>query len=208
SSPDCFNGNGSHCPDPVDFRAYELINIYRDENAYINRHGFERPAMRETNGDVVYTVRHECAVEVVLGRGDRWELSGKDWCAWNATFGPRGDDGLPKPLWDGKTGKIDRSVVEHWKQYDLRLVLEKNWATLGPKLQGKIHIYVGDADDYYLNNAVHLLDDFLSTAKPAHGGKIVFVPGKGHSVSGISERDMLREMAEAVERGRKAAEGK
>jgi hypothetical protein len=201
--PDFFNGCWSHCPDPVDFRAYELINIYKDENAYVNRHGFERPAMRSVEGETVYTVRHECQLEVVLGRGDRWELSGKDWCAWNATFGPRGDDGLPKPPWDGKTGKIDRSVVEHWKQYDLRMVLEKDWAKLAPKLKGKIHIYVGDADDYFLNNAVRLLDDFFKTAKPSHDGKIVFVPRTGHGVQGISEKEMVKEMMDSVERGRK-----
>jgi hypothetical protein len=206
--PDFFNGCWSHCPDPVDFRAYELINIYKDDNAYLNRHGFERPAMRNVEGETVYTVRHECQLEVVLGRGDRWELSGKDWCAWNATFGPRGDDGLPKPLWNGKTGQIDRSVLEHWKQYDLRLVLEKNWATLAPKLRGKIHIYVGEADDYFLNNAVHLLDDFFRSATPAYGGKIVFVPRTGHSVEGISTQDMLKEMMDAVESGRKAADGR
>ena len=206
--PDYFNGCWSQCPDPVDFRAYELINIYKHDNAYINQLGFERPAMRNVEGETVYTVRHECQLEVVLGRGDRWELSGKDWCAWNATFGPRGADGLPKPLWDGKTGKIDRTVVEHWKQYDLRMVLEKNWATLAPKLHGKIHIYVGEGDDYFLNNAVHLLDDFLKTATPAYGGKIVFVPRTGHNVNGISERDKVKEMMESVERGRKAAEGR
>jgi hypothetical protein len=106
---------------------------------------------------------------VVLGRGDRWELGGRDWCAWNATFGPRGPDGLPKPLWDGKTGKIDRSVVEHWKKYDLRQVLEKDWATLGPKLRGKIRIWVGDADTYYLKissrtREQHIVD--FNSAKP------------------------------------------
>src|SRR5262249_44095981 len=188
--------------------AYELIDIYRDANAYVNRHGFERPACRTVDGETLYTVRHECQLEVVLGRGDRWELSGKDWCAWNATYGARGADGLPKPLWDGRPGKIDRSVLEHWKQYDLRLHLEKNWAALAPRLQGKIHIWVGEGDDYFLNNAVHLLDDFLSKAKPAYGGKITFVPRSGHSVSGITEREMLREMMDAVERGRKAAEGR
>jgi len=202
--PDYFNGCWSSCPDPVDFRAYELINIYRDENAYVNRQGFERPAMRNVEGETLYTVRHECQMEVVMGRGDRWELSGKDWCAWNATFGPRGADGLPKPLWDGKTGKIDRSVLEHWNQYDLRMHLEKNWATLGPKLHGKIHIWVGEGDDYFLNNAVHLLDDFLSKAKPAYGGKITFEPRTGHGVRGPGEREMLKEMMEVVERGRQA----
>ncbi len=196
--PDAFNGAWSHAPDPVDFRAYELIDIYRDANAYVNRHGFERPSSRQRNGDTRTTVRHECLMERVLGRGDRWVLSGKDWCAWNATFGPRGADGLPRPLWDGHTGDLDRSVVEHWKQYDLRTVLQKNWPALAPKLRGKLHVWVGEADDYFLNNAVHLLDDFLQTATPAYGGTITYGPGQGHGWRGISERDMMHAMAAAV----------
>jgi hypothetical protein len=102
---------------------------------------------------------------------------------------------LPRPLWDGKTGKIDKSVLNHWKKYDLRRVLEADWEKLGPKLRGKIHIWVGDADTYFLNNAVHLLDDFLTKAKPAYEGKITFAPGKDHNYSGISEQDMMKEMA-------------
>jgi hypothetical protein len=195
--PDFFGGCWSQCPDPVDFRAYELIDIYQDDNAYVNRRGFERPAARETNGELRYTVRHECQIENVLGRGDRWTLSGKDWCAWNATYGPRGDDGHPRPLWDSRTGKIDRSVVEHWKQYDLRLVLEQNWPTLARKLRGKIHIWVGDADDYFLNNAVHLLEQFLRRARPPYEGRIEFGPGQGHT-TGWSERQIMSEMAAAI----------
>jgi hypothetical protein len=196
--PDFFNGAWSHCPDPVDFRSYELIDIYSHDSAYVNVHGFDRPSARQPSGETRTTVRHECLMERVLGRGDRWELSGKDWCAWNAVFGPRGNDGLPRPLWDGRTGKIDRSAAEHWKQYDLRLVLEKNWATLGPKLRGKIRIWVGDADDYFLNNAVHRLDDFLKDAKPAYEGKIVFGPRGDHGWRGLSEMEMLRQMGAAV----------
>lgn len=198
--PEFFNGTWSQCPDPVDFRAYELIDVYRDDNAYVNAFGFERPAKRNVLGDLVYTVRHECQLENVLGRRNRWWLSGKDWCAWNATFGPRGGDGLPRPLWDGKSGKIDRSVVEHWKKYDLRRVLEGNWATLGPKLRGKIHIWVGDADDYFLNNAVHRLDQFLSKAQPAYEGRIEYAPGKGHT-TGWHEPQLMEEMAAAVRNG-------
>jgi hypothetical protein len=206
--PDFFNGAWSHAPDPVDFRAFELIDVYRDANAYVNRFGFERPSERTVAGDVKTTVRHEVQLERVLGRGDRWELSGKDWGAWNATFGPRGDDGLPRPLWDGVSGRIDRTVLEHWKKYDLRLVLQKDWPTLGPKLRGKLRVWVGEADDYFLNNAVHLLDDFLAKAKPAYGGKITFGPRQGHGWRGLSDKQMLEEMAAAVERGRKEAEGR
>ncbi len=199
--PDFFNGAWSQCPDPVDFRAYELIDIYKDDNAYVNARGFERPAARELNGDVRYAVRHECQLENVLGRGNRWWLSGKDWCAWNATFGPRGNDGLPWPLWDGKTGAIDRRVVPHWRQYDLRLVLESNWKILGPKLRGKIHIWVGEADDYFLNNAVHLLDALLKRADPPYEGKVVYGPGQGHT-TGWSSRQIMDEMAERARAGR------
>jgi Putative esterase len=199
--PDFFQGAWSHCPDPVDFRAYELIDLYRDNNAYVNNRGFERPASRDLNGDVRTTVRHESQLERVLGRGNRWELSGRDWCCWNAVFGPRGADGLPKPLWDGVTGKMDASVREHWKKYDLRLVLQNNWPALAPRLEGKLHIWVGEADDYYLNNAVHLLDDFLSQAKPAAGHRITFRSGQGHSWRGLTEAEMMAEMAEAVARG-------
>ncbi|MGL4551543.1 MAG: alpha/beta hydrolase-fold protein, partial [Gemmataceae bacterium] len=163
--PDSFRGCWSHCPDPVDFRSFQLMDLYRDANAYVNPTGFERPSMRTIDGDTVHSVRHEVLLERVLGRGGRWELSGRDWASWNATFGPRG-----KPLWDGPSGTIDRSVLEHWKQYDLRLRLEAEWETIGPKLRGKVRVYVGDADEYFLNNAVERLKASLDRAKPAFEG--------------------------------------
>jgi hypothetical protein len=205
--PDFFNGCWSFCPDPVDFRAFELIDIYQHDNAYVNAHGFERPSKRQVNGDVVYTVRHECQVENVLGAGNRWTLSGKDWGAWNATFGPRGDDGLPRPLWHPKTGAIDRAAAEHWKKYDLRLVLEKDWATLGPKLRGKLRVYAGDCDDYFLNNAVRLLDPFLKRAKPPADATVVFGPYTGHGFHPLSERETLEQMQAAMERAKATAVG-
>jgi hypothetical protein len=196
--PDLFNGAWSHAPDPVDFQAYELINIYENESAYVNELGFERPASRTVRGDVRSTVRHECLLERALGRGGRWELSGKDWCCWNAVFGPRGADGLPRPLWDGTTGKIDREVLEHWKRYDLRLYLKQNWRTLAPKLHGKLHIYVGEADDYFLNNAVHLLDDFVREEGLDWGGTIRYGPGQDHGWRALSDKELLSAMARAV----------
>ena len=105
---------------------------------------------------------------------------------------------LPKPLWDGTTGKIDRSVLEHWKKYDLRLTLEQNWKSLGPKLRGKLHIWVGEADEYFLNNAVHLLEDFLRKANPSFEGTVTFGSGKGHNWNGLTEREMMTQMAERM----------
>lgn len=199
--PDFFNGAWSYCPDGVDFRAFQLVNIYEDANAYVNRFGFERPSMRELSGETRFTMRHECQMENVLGAGDTWTMSGEQWGAWNATYGPRGADGRPVPLWDPKTGAINRSVVDHWKKYDLRLALEENWTTLAPKLRGKIHIWVGDADNYFLNNAVRMLDTFLSTANPPYEGSIEYGPGKGHCWVGLTPRQIMDAMAKRFPAG-------
>jgi hypothetical protein len=196
--PDFFNGCWSFCPDSVDFRSFELVNIYEDKNAYINVHGFERPSARDVSGEVRFTMRHECRLENVLGRGDSYTLSGAQWGAWNATYGARGPDGRPVPIWGPATGQIDRAAAEHWKAYDLRRTLEERWDKLGPKLQGKLHIWVGDADDYFLNNAVHRLESFLPHAKPAYEGSITFGPGQSHCWQGISEREMMKQMARRV----------
>ncbi len=195
---DAFAGAWGCCPDPVDFRSLELVNIYEDRDAYLNDRGFERPAARELNGDTRYTMRHECAMENTLGRGDSYTRSGGQWGSWNATFGARGADGLPVPLWDSKTGRIDREAVAHWKGYDLRLFLEENWPALGPKLRGKLHIAVGDADDYFLNNAVRRLEVSLNRADPPAAATFRYGSGKGHCWEGLSERDLMAEMAKAL----------
>jgi hypothetical protein len=197
--PDYFNGAWSFCPDAVDFHSFQLVNIYEHKNAYFNAHGFERPAARDETGEVRYTMRHECSLENVLGRGDSWTMSGAQWGAWNATYGARGPDGRPVPLWNPTTGAMNHEAVENWKSYDLRRVLERNWPVLGPKLRGKLHIWVGEADDYFLNNAVHRLDAFLSHARPAYEGSIQYGAGAGHCWMGISEREMMRQMAQRIE---------
>ena len=200
--PDYFNGAWSFCADGVDFRGFQLINIYEDKNAYVNAHGFERPSARDLNGDVRFTIRHECQMENVMGLRDSYTMSGEQWGAWNAVYGPRGTDGKPAPLWDPKTGKINRELAEHWKRYDLRLALERNWKVLAPKLRGKLTIWVGDADDYFLNNAVHLLDASLSKLDPPYEGRIIYGPGKGHGWMALSEREIMTQMAAAMEKVR------
>ncbi len=193
--PDFFNGAWAFCPDSVDFRSFQLLNLHEDENAYVNEHGFERPSARDPSGDVRYTMRHECRLENVLGAGDSWTLSGGQWGAWNSTYGARGADGRPVPIWDPITGKINHAATAHWDRYDLRLILENNWADLGPRLKGKLHIWVGDADDFFLNNAVRRLDAFLSKASPPFDGSIKYAPGEGHCWIGITEAEMMNQMA-------------
>ncbi|PWU09235.1 MAG: esterase [Verrucomicrobia bacterium] len=201
--PDFFNGAWAGCPDPVDFRALERINIYLDENAFIAPDGRDQPSERNLKGEVMLTVRREVGVENLLGRRNSYTLSGQQWGAWNAVFGPRGADGLPAPIWHPETGQIDHQVAEQWHKYDLREVLERNWKSLEPKLRGKLHIASGEADQFYLNEAMHLLDEFFTRAEPPWKGVIIYGPGKGHGWSNLSLREMLGEMQAAVEQEKK-----
>jgi hypothetical protein len=197
--PDFFNGCWSQCPDSVTFERFELIDVYSDSdaNAYVNRSGNDRLATRTIDGDVISTVRHEALLERVLGRGGRWELGGRDWASWNAVYGPKGGDGFPVPLWDGKTGAINKSVREHWKTYDLMYVLSQNWHTLGPKLAGgKLHVWVGDADDYFLNVAVRRFETAVQRLNnPRFDGFVQVEAKRGHSSGGWSRAQMLDAMA-------------
>lgn len=200
--PDFFNGCWSSCPDPVDFRDYELINIYQDKNAYVNDYQFERPSQRTVNGETVMTLRHECQAENVIGRGGNFNTGGKDWSSWNATFGPRGKDGLPSSLWNSKTGEIDHSVVEEWKKHDLRDVLETKWPQIGSKLNGKLHVWVGDADDYFLNNAVHRFKAAANKLEnPKFNGEITIAPRMNHT-SGWTSKQIFDAMAKRAEETR------
>lgn len=187
--PDDLNGAIAACPDPIDFRFYQLVDIYEHENAYVTEGPFqqiERPGRRDALGRVSYTVRDENHVERVLGSKGR---SGGQWDVWQATYSPMGPDGYPQPIWDKETGAIDPDVAEHWKEnYDLRHILERDWATLGPKLEGKIHIYTGDMDNYYLNNATYLMEDFLEgTTDPYYAGEVDYGDRAEHCWNGAHD---------------------
>ncbi len=184
--PEDFNGAFGACPDPIDFRAYELVNIYEHANAYYEEGPFrriERPAHRNYLGKVDYTVRDENHLERVLGSKGR---SGGQWDIWQATYSPQGEDGYPKPIFDKTTGALDHEVATYWREhYDLRHILERDWATLGPKLRGKLHIYCGDMDNYYLNNAVYLMEDFLEkTTDPPYDGVVDYGDRAEHCWNG------------------------
>ena len=197
--PDFFNGAWSSCPDPVDFRALELVNIYQDDNAYVNRYGNERPSTRDANGDVKLLMRREVGVENLLGRGNSYTCSGEQWGDWNAVFGPRGADGRPVPLWDPQTGRSTTPWPSNGRNTTCASCWRQTGQTLGPKLRGKLHIAAGEADAYFLNNAVHLLDKSLAKADPPFEGKIVYGLGKGHGWMDLSLRQMLDEMQAAAE---------
>lgn len=164
--PDDFNGAFGACPDPVDFRAYTLINIYEDRNAYFTggpHMRVPRPGKRDWLGRVSITLEQMNRMELALGTRSR---SGQQFDIWEAVYSPPGPDGYPARIFDKVTGVIDRKVAEYWREhYDLRHILERDWPQLGPKLRGKLHIYCGDMDTYYLNNAVYLMEEFLKKAR-------------------------------------------
>ncbi|WP_245917632.1 alpha/beta hydrolase-fold protein [Aureitalea marina] len=184
--PTEYNGCFAACPDPIDFRAYCLTNIYEDENAYYYPTTYKKlevPGHRDYLGNVNTSVKDYNHLELVLGDRSR---SGQQWDIWEATYSPQGEDGYPVRLWDKYTGEIDHEVADYWKEnYDLRHILERDWEKLGPELQGKIHIYCGDMDNYYLNNAVYLMEDFLeSTTNPYYDGEVTYGDRAEHCWNG------------------------
>ena len=188
--PDEYNGCWAACPDPIDFRAYTVVNIYEHENAYYADSKWKqvpRPGKRNYLGELAATIEDNNHMELALGTKSR---SGGQWDIWQAVYSPVGDDGYPKPIWDKLTGKIDHSVAEYWREhYDLGYILKRDWAKLGPKLEGKIHIYVGEADNYFLNNAVYLVEDFLkSTRNPSYDGEVDYEPRAEHCWCGDHTR--------------------
>lgn len=187
--PEEYNGCFAACPDPIDFRQYCLVNIYEDENAYYEGGPFNRvmrPGHRDWLGNIDATIEDYNLVELALGTKGR---SGDQFDIWQAVYSPMGADGYPKPIWDKLTGEIDHEVAEYWREnYDLRYILERDWKILGPKLVGKIHIYCGDMDNYYLNNAVYLMEEFLeSTTGPYYAGEIDYGDRAEHCWNGDQE---------------------
>lgn len=189
--PDFYNGAFAACPDPIDFRAYGTVNIYEDRNAYTVDAPFKqtpRIAMRDYLGRPTATLEEMNRLEWVLGANSR---SGGQWDIWQAVFSPAGADGYPKPIWDKRTGEIDRSVAEYWREnFDLVHIMQRDWEKgLGEKLRGKIHLYVGDLDNYYLENAVYLAQEFLeSTRNPGFEGVIDYGRRAEHCWNGDHTR--------------------
>jgi hypothetical protein len=188
--PDEYNGAWGACPDPIDFRAYTVINIYEHKNAYYADSPWKkvpRPGKRNYLGELAATAEDENHMELALGTKSR---SGGQFDIWEAVYSPVGADGYPKPIWNKLTGEIDPSVAAYWREhYDLGYILKRDWAKLGAKLEGKLHIYVGEADNYFLNNAVYLVDDFLKTTKdPHYNGEVDYEPRAEHCWNGDHTR--------------------
>jgi hypothetical protein len=183
--PDMYNGAFAACPDPIDFRAYTIINLYKDHNAYTlqgEASTVERPAFRNYLGEVFATQRDENYME--LAQGDR-SRSGGQYDIWQAVFSPVGADGYPKPIFDKVSGVIDSAVAAYWREhFDLSHIIARDWATLAPKLKGKIHLYVGNGDNYYLTDSVYYSQEVLESLQPPYEGSVAYGDRAEHCWNG------------------------
>jgi hypothetical protein len=214
--PDFFGGTWTLYPDPIDFRRYGLVNAYDDDNAFVAQAApgpegslqrllhsdwafSERPVFRASDGQELGTMRELSRLEEVLGTKGR---SGQQIAIWEAVYGPVGDDGYPKPLWDKVTGKIDHSVAAYMRDhgYDLRYYAETQWPKIGPQLEGKLHLYCGDMDSFYLNMGVYLFEDFLKgTKNPYYQGSVEYGrPLKGHGWQPTTNAELVKTMADYI----------
>jgi len=183
--PDMYNGAFAACPDPIDFRAYTLINLYEDANAYTLKGealSVERPAFRNYLGEVFATQRDANYMELAQGDQSR---SGGQYDIWQAVFSPVGADGYPKPIFDKMTGVVDKSVAAYWRDhYDLSHIIERDWETLHSKLEGKIHIYVGSGDNYFLTDSVYFAQERLEALRPEYKGVVAYGDRAEHCWNG------------------------
>jgi hypothetical protein len=188
--PDHYNGAFVACPDPVDFHANMTVDMYSQDNMFFWKGAnkiVEQPAMHDYQGHTLISQRDFATLEAALGDRGR---SGEQLDIWQAVYSPAGDDGYPQPIFDKRTGVIDHKTADYWREhYDLNAILQRDWSTLGPKLRGKLHIYVGSDDTYFLNAAVYLMEDFLKqTGTPGHGvpydGEVHYGPRAEHCWNG------------------------
>lgn len=196
--PDFYGGVWSYCPDSVTFSDVEGINIYKDDNAFYRKIDWRTVPIintREVNGHVRLTSEQRNHMELVNGTKGR---SGEQLDIWSAVFGPVGNDGYFEPLFDKRTGAINRAVADYWREhYDLLEYLKRNWTTVGPKLVGKVHVYTGTADNFFLNNSTKELEEWMKTTQnPHYEGFFLYGDGKGHCWQGPeTTAERMKQMA-------------
>ncbi|MFN4242512.1 MAG: alpha/beta hydrolase-fold protein [Tepidisphaerales bacterium] len=208
--PELFSAAWSTAPDPVDFRHFQRIDLYRHVNAYQLPDGSETPSVRNRAGTVTMTVRQENLLEHVLGPN---LTSAQQWASWQACFGSRRPDGSVRPLFDPLTGEIDRDEAERYRRFDLAHLLATQPQRYVPLWRERIRLIVGAADDFYLDEAVASLaavldaldpaDPAAPTTRPVRPGTVRIVPGATHG-SILRSREALAIPGEVVRHFRAA----
>ena len=186
--PSQYNGAIACAPDPIDFRALLPLDIYASRNAFRKRPGTQLRSgatglARTYTGDMLASLEDGYRWEVALGGA----VSGGQLGVWMAVFGPKGDNGLPKPLWRAG-GDIDASVAAYWREnYDLSHIIARDWQhpqkNLSAALRGKIHVWVGSMDAYYLDAAVYLTENRISALRPPADADFRYGTAQGRGYS-------------------------
>ncbi len=196
--PDFFDGAWSYSPDPLEFEHYGLINIYEDETIFYNKYGYLQPGNRNVYGEPTRSMKDWIENENVNSRTNNYLISGGQFGAYNAVFGPKGKDGLPSLMFDPKTGKVDKEIAKQWEKYDLKKYLSANWPTIGPKLQGKLWIWSGDCDGLFSNVSTRFFKEFIDkTTNPKSDAHISFTAMAGHCQE-WNDEDVIKMIAAKV----------
>ncbi|PCJ46037.1 MAG: hypothetical protein COA74_14490 [Gammaproteobacteria bacterium] len=182
--PTDFSGVWSFVPDPVDFRDFQRINLYSsNQNFYVDSLGEDRLVARTSKGKVLIKSRDFISLETALGEGGQIR-------SFEYVFSPRGEDGMPIDFFDRQTGEINRQVIEAWKPYDIRLYLKKNWSIIKDNLSGKLNIYGGEKDNFFLEGAVRLLKEQLVYLDAKEDVEVI--SGLGHAFDQEKVEEMLK----------------
>lgn len=171
--PKVFGGTWSTSPDPSDFHDFTGVDLYTEHaNMYHRPDGTPYPLIRD-KGQVIATIEQFARLEQVLGPYGG-QLASFDW-----TFSPKSPGGQPEQMFDRNNGSVDPKVVAFWHDhYDLANVLEMHWAERSADLKGRIHVFVGTADTFYLDGAAHKLDARLQ--KLDADAHFTFIPDRTH----------------------------
>ncbi len=218
--PETFGACWSTAPDPVDFRRFQLIDIYGQKSAYQlveSDDAFNNPLRESRFAPVDIGDRGEVRVQfggrprvIALGsyraggrcvmtveREARQEdvlgpdnTSGQQWDSWMAAFGPRNQRGNPAALFDPVSGAIDRAVAESMRAYDISARLVADPASVGRLLRDRVRLVVGEADSFHLNEAVRLLKTELDRRHPPQAPDVEF--GSIELVPGADHFTVLR----------------
>ncbi|SDE78282.1 Putative esterase [Pricia antarctica] len=171
--PKVFDACWSSAPDPVDFRAFQQINIYEDKNAYYDEDG-QQFLVATIAGRIPWaSAKMAYQMENAVYRGEQMN-------SFDAVFSQKGVDGVPKRICNAETGKIDAAVVSHWKKYDIALNLKNNWNILKSELSGKVRISIGNQDNFLLNYAVMSLEKQMKAVNSTF--KFGYYPGDHFTV--------------------------